>query len=741
MGITRSHATINGSPLTFETGKYAAQAGGAVTCRSGDTIVFAAATVSKSTRPGIDFFPLTVDFEERLYAAGKIPGSFPRREGRPSEEGILTARLTDRPIRPLFPKGFKNDVQIVVSAWSSDQENDYDVLAVNAASAALHISNAPFEGPIGCVRVGTVGGVLTLNPTIQQMEDSDLDLVVAGTKDSVMMVEAGAREVTEDRLIEALALAQKGIALLCLAQEELRAAAGKPKMAWTAPVRDAGKLDPVRSFLATRVRAKLRNPDKAQREAGLDGLKAEAVSAHVTVGGAVTADEVGAEYEDVLEHEFRTAVVEEGLRPDGRDSKTIRPLAIEVGVLPRTHGSGLFKRGQTQVLSVATLGPSGDEQIIDTLSPVDTKRYMHHYNFPPYSVGEVRMMRGAGRREIGHGALAERALFPVIPTKAEFPYTIRIVSETLESNGSSSMASTCGSTLALMDAGVPLKAMIAGIAMGLVLEGSKFAVLTDIQGLEDHYGDMDFKITGSDKGVTAVQMDIKVKGITLEIMRIALAQAREARLFILGEMRQVISAPRAELNKYAPRIDVIKINPDRIRDIIGPGGKMIRAIQSESGTNVEVEDDGTVRITGAKPEGREKAKQMIEGLTRDAEVGEIFEGKVTRIMSIGAFVEYLPGKEGLVRASEISSERINRIEDVLTIGGKVKVKVAEVDRQGRVNLSIRAVTESSSDDFERRASAERARFSERSGGFGDRPSGPGGPGGPGGVRRSGPPQR
>jgi len=738
MAITRAHATINGHPLTLETGKYAAQAGGAVTCRFGDTIVFAAATVAKTTRPGIDFFPLTVDFEERLYAAGKIPGSFPRREGRPSEEGILTARLTDRPIRPLFPKGFKNDVQIIVSAWSSDQENDYDVLAVNAASAALHLSNAPFEGPIGCVRVGTVDGVLTLNPTIQQMEESELDLIVAGTKDSVMMVEAGAREVTEDRLVEALALAQQGIAAICQAQEELRAAAGKPKLVWAPPARDAARLDPVRRFLAERLRAKLRDPDKAQREAGLDELKAEAVKTYVTEGGAITADQVGTEYDDVLEHEFRTAVVEENLRPDGRDTKTIRPLAIEVGVLPRTHGSGLFKRGQTQVLSIVTLGPSGDEQIIDTLSPVDTKRYMHHYNFPPYSVGEVRMMRGAGRREIGHGALAERALFPVIPTKAEFPYTIRVVSETLESNGSSSMASTCGSTLALMDAGVPIKTMIAGIAMGLVLEGEKYTVLTDIQGLEDHYGDMDFKITGSDKGVTAVQMDIKVKGITLEIMRAALAQAREARLFILGEMRQVIDTPRAELNKYAPRIDTVKINPDRIRDIIGPGGKMIRAIQSESGTNIEVEDDGTVRITGAKPEGREKARQMIEGLTREAEVGEIYEGKVTRIMSIGAFVEYLPGKEGLVRASEISSERVNRIEDVLTIGQKVKVKVAEVDRQGRVNLSIRAVTDSSPDDFEQRSRAERSRFAERSGSFGDRP---GGPGGPGGFRRSGPPSR
>ena len=736
MAVTRSQATINGKPLTFETGRFARQAGGAVTVRYGDTIVFAAGTVAKTTRPGIDFFPLTVDFEERLYAAGKIPGSFPRREGRPSEEGILTARLVDRPIRPLWPKGFKNDVQIVVSAWSSDQENDYDVLAVNAASAALHISNAPFEGPIGCVRVGTVDGQLTLNPTIQQMETSDLDLVVAGTKDSVMMVEAGADQIGEDRLLEALALAQQGIAQICEAQEELRRAAGKPKLQWTPPVRDEARLAPIREFFAQRLRAKLRNPDKAQREAGLDAVKDEALAQFVTPDGQTTPEEVAAEWEAVLEHEFRTAAVEENLRPDGRGTKDIRELEIEVGVLPRTHGSAVFRRGQTQVLSVATLGPSGDEQIIDTLSPVDSKRYMHHYNFPPYSVGEVRMMRGAGRREIGHGALGERALLPVIPTKEEFPYTIRVVSETLESNGSSSMASTCGSTLALMDAGVPITTMIGGIAMGLILEGSKYTILTDIQGLEDHYGDMDFKVTGSDTGVTALQMDIKVKGITLEIMRAALAQAREARLFILGEMRQVIDRPRSELNKYAPRIDTIKINPDKIRDIIGPGGKMIRAIQSESGTNIEVEDDGTVRITGAKPEGREKARAMIEGLTKEPEVGEIYDGKVTRIMSIGAFVEYLPGKEGLVRVSEISNERINSIEDAVKIGDQVKVKIAEVDRQGRVNLSIRAVNEDP-EEFARRSREQRARFAER-GGDGDR----GGfrPGGGGGFRRSGPPR-
>jgi polyribonucleotide nucleotidyltransferase len=741
MAISQATATINGKPLTFETGKFAKQAGGAVTVRYGETVVFAAGTVAATIRQGIDFFPLTVDFEERLYAAGKIPGSFPRREGRPSEEGILTARLVDRPIRPLWPKGFRNDVQIVVSAWSADQENEYDILAVNAASAALHISNAPFEGPIGCVRVGTVDGKLTLNPTIQELEDSELDLVVAGTRDSVMMIEAGANQVSEDLLVEALALAQTGIKAICDAQEDLRKQAGKPKLAVTPPARDSAKLAPVNGFLKDRLHAKLRNPDKAQRESGLDELKAEAVTTFAPEGAAITADEVATVYEEVLEEEFRRAVTEDNLRPDGRDTKTIRQLSIEVGLLPRTHGSGLFTRGQTQVLSIATLGPTGDEQIIDTLSPVDTKRYMHHYNFPPYSVGEVRMMRGAGRREIGHGALAERAIFPVLPTKEEFPYTIRVVSETLESNGSSSMASTCGSTLALMDAGVPIKEMIAGIAMGLVTSGSKYTILTDIQGLEDHYGDMDFKICGSANGVTALQMDIKIKGISLDVMRQAFYQAKEARLFILDAMKKVIDRPRADLSKYAPRIETIKIHPDKIREVIGPGGKMIRAIQSETGTAIELEDDGTVRITGAKPEGRERAIAMIQGITKEPEVGEIYDGKVTRIMSIGAFVEYLPGKEGLVRVSEISNDRVNRIEDVVKVGDAVKVKIAEVDRQGRVNLSIRAVSEENGNSYEERQRAERARYQDREGGDrGGFRRGPGGGSGGGFRPRSGPPR-
>jgi polyribonucleotide nucleotidyltransferase len=744
MPITRAQTTINGKPLVFETGKLAEQAGGAVTIQYGDTIVFAAATVSPTVRPGIDFFPLTVDFEERLYAAGKIPGSFPRREGRPSEEAILTARLADRPIRPLFPKGFRNDTQVILYALSADQEHDPDVLAVNAASAALSISPAPFDGPIGCVRVGTVDGKLTLNPTISQMTESELDLVVAGTRDAVMMIEAGAAQMPEDRMLEAIELARGGIRASIEAQDELIRSAGKPKMQWTPEKVDAEKGLRVSEYLTDRVRSKVRHPDKAQREAGLAEVKREALATLVTPEGDITEADVDLTFDAVVKKEFRRAVLEEGLRPDGRGLKDIRELDVQVGVLPRTHGSAIFKRGQTQILSVATLGPTADEQIIDTLSPVDSKRYMHHYNFPPFSVGEVRPLRGAGRREIGHGALAERALLSVIPTKEEFPYTIRVVSETFSSNGSTSMAATCGSTLALMDAGVPIKAIIGGISVGLVTdEGGGHRLLTDIQGMEDNYGDMDFKVTGSERGITAIQLDIKVHGLSPEIVRDSLHQAREARMTILDAMRRVIERPRAELSRWAPRIETIKIHPDKIREVIGPGGKMIRAIQSESATTIEVEDDGTVRITGAKADGREKARQMILGLTKEPEVGEVYDGKVTRIMSIGAFVEYLPGKEGLVRVSELSGERVNRVEDVVKIGDSVKVKVAEVDRQGRVNLSMRGVGEASTDAYEQRQRAERERYRDREhGDGGDRGGGfrrgPGG--GPGGPRRSGPPR-
>src|SRR5438876_636718 len=615
MSITRAQAVINGKPFVFETGKLAEQAGGAVTVRYGDTIVFAAATVSPTIRPGIDFFPLTVDFEERLYAAGKIPGSFPRREGRPSEEGILTARLTDRPIRPLFPKGFRNDVQIVVSPFSADQENEPDILSVNAASAALAISNAPFDGPIGCVRVGTVDGKLTLNPTIQELEESELDLVVAGTRDAIMMLEAGARQVSEELLVQALELAQTGISALIDAQEALVAASGKPKMTWTGEKVDPAREERIAAFLADKIRARVRNADKAMREQGLDELKREAVAALVPLAkdgqpadpNAITEADVNLAFDNVLKKEFRRAVLEEGLRPDG----------------------------------------------------------------------------------------------------------------------STSMASTCGACLALMDAGVPMKAMIGGISIGLVLEGGQHRLLTDIQGMEDNYGDMDFKVTGSDRGVTAIQLDIKAKGLPVAVIREAFQQAKDARLFILNAMRAVLPAPRTELSKYAPRIETIKIAPDKVREVIGPGGKMVRQIQSETGTTIELEDDGTVRITGAKPEGREKARAMIEGLTKEPEVGEVYEGKVTRIMGIGAFVEYLPGKEGLVRISELSTDRVNRVEDVVNVGDTVTVKIAEVDRMGRVNLSIRAVSEGG-DGYQERQRAERARYQDRDERGGPRRGGGGG---------------
>jgi polyribonucleotide nucleotidyltransferase len=707
MTTVKVETQIGAKPMILETGKLAEQAGGAVTVRFGDTVVLATATASKAPREGIDFFPLTVDFEERLYAAGKIPGSFPRREGRPSEYGILTGRLVDRPLRPLFPKGFRNDVQIIVTPLSADQENDPDVLAINGASAALTISEIPFDGPVGAVRVGLIDGNFVANPTISDLEKSDLDMVIAGTSDAILMVEGGAREVPEERLIGALEFAQQYIRASIEIQRRLAEQAGKPKIQFPVFGVDPVKSARIRDYFAERVKQAVRNPDKAAREEATEQVRLAAVGVLAPEGGDISAADVTKIFEDTLKDAVRSAIIEEGIRPDGRKLDEIREVTCEVGILPRAHGSALFKRGQTQVLSIATLGPSGDEQIIDTLEPVDTKRYMHHYNFPPYSVGETRPLRGPGRREIGHGALAERALLPVIPSKEEFPYTIRVVSEVLSSNGSTSMASTCGSTLSLMDAGVPIKAPIGGVAMGLVMDGGRYAVLTDIQGIEDALGDMDFKVTGSRTGVTAVQMDIKIKGLTIEIMRKALEQARQGRMFILDKMEAALPRPRTELSTYAPRIETMKVHPDRIREIIGPGGKMIRQIQTESGTEIEVEDDGTVRIAGVKPEGREKAKQLINALTKEVEIGEVYTGKVTRIMGLGAFVEIAPGKEGLVKPSELTSEgRPRRIEDVVNIGDEVTVKVVEVDRQGRVNLSIRAVNEPDGDGYRQRQQEE-----------------------------------
>ncbi|HLQ05667.1 MAG TPA: polyribonucleotide nucleotidyltransferase, partial [Verrucomicrobiae bacterium] len=723
-----------------ETGKLAKQAHGSVIVRYGDSVVLVTACRASNPREGIDFLPLTVDYREYTYASGRIPGGFFKREGKPTEKEVLTSRCIDRPTRPLFPAGWRYETQIIALVLSADQENDTDVLAITGASAALALSDIPFQKTVAAVRMGLVDGQYIVNPTFLQRKESKLDLIVVGSKDGLVMVEAGAKEVSEEQVVTALDTAHAAIRQIVTAIDDLAKEAGKTKMKVAKKeighdfYREVEEKVLVPLTEAMRIRGKLENYETVD-------LALKDLVASIPEGEVERKLDAKAIFKELKEKVLREEVLTHSVRLDGRKFDEVRPIWIETGVLPRTHGSAVFTRGQTQVLSIATLGPSGDEQIIDTLSPVDTKRFMHHYNFPPFSVGEVRMMRGAGRREIGHGALAERSLVPVMPTKEEFPYTIRVVSETLESNGSSSMASTCGSTLALMDAGVPIKEMVAGIAMGLVTANGKHTVLTDIQGLEDHYGDMDFKICGSAKGVTGLQMDIKIKGISLQIMREAFMQAREARLFILDAMRKVIDHPREDLSKYAPRIETIKIHPDKIREVIGPGGKMIRAIQSETGTAIELEDDGTVRITGAKPEGRQKAIAMIEGITKEPEVGEVFDGKVTRIMSIGAFVEYLPGKEGLVRVSEISNERVNRIEDVVKVGDPVKVKIAEVDRQGRVNLSIRAVTEENGNSYEERQRAERARYQDREGG-GDRGGFRRGPGGGGGGfrPRSGPPR-
>jgi DNA polymerase III epsilon subunit family exonuclease len=852
-------AEIGGQSFSLEAGKLAEQADGAVLVRFGDTVVLATA-VAKEPREGLDFFPMTIDYEERMYAAGKIPGGFIKRESRPSEAAILAMRLTDRPIRPLFPKGYRQDVQVVLTVLSADQENDPDILAVNGASAALSISPIPFLGPVGAVRVGRIGGQFVTNPTTSQLDESDLDLVVAGTRDAVMMVEAGAKILPESVMADAIAYGQNELQKSVELQEKLVATAGAPKrVPFLGPKADSvvklgnslakdgtefvvfdletTAMKPENGYIvdiaALRVRdghvvdrfESLVNPGRAIIGHQVHGLSDEDVASAPTaadilprfadwVGDApvvahnvsfdlpfilrhlpndvkwepkavydtlelayqlypdagswklsdlmrfvfgrdhgaahrampdaeATADlfiemtnglsqrldgvrsdiadevrrardnynrsEQGERLEDIRRRHgigsalmdvltkatVRELVLSENVRIDGRDTTTIRPISVEVGILPRTHGSGLFTRGQTQALSIATLGPASDVQRLDTISPETEKRYLHHYNMPPYSTGETKPMRGPGRREIGHGALAERALLPVLPSVAEFPYTIRVVSEVVSSNGSTSMASTCGSTLALMDAGVPISAPVGGVAMGLISDAAtgRYAVLTDITGKEDAYGDMDFKVTGTAEGVTALQMDIKVAGITPEIMRNALEQARIARLFILGKMTEVISASRSELSPYAPRIHTIKIPVDKIRDVIGAGGKVIRQITAETGTQINVEDDGTIQIAATSGEAADKAIRWIEGLTRDVEVGKEYLGKVTRIMNFGAFVEILPGKEGLVHISQLADYRVPRVEDVVAIGDELMVVVTEIDRMGRINLSRRAAME------------------------------------------------
>jgi len=684
-------AQLGGHTLTLETGKLAQQAGGAVTVRCGGTMLLATATMSTEEREGIDFFPLTVDFEERLYAAGRIPGSFFRREGRPPEHAILVARLTDRPLRPLFPKDLRHEVQVIVTPLSQDELHQTDILSIIGASAALTISDIPFGGPVGAVQIGYVDGEIVINPTVPEMEHSLLDLKLAGTADAILMVEAGANEITEEVMLEALRRGHEAIQDIIAVQEEMRKAVGKPKREYTAHAVSEEMVERVREIVGDRLIPTLYDaPDKRTRN---EGLKALLDEVKATLGEEEDEILVGRAFDEVVRQIVRQRILEEGLRVDGRDPRTIRPISAEVGLLPRTHGSGLFSRGETQVLSIATLGTPREEQTLDDLSPEETKRYIHHYNFPPYSTGETRPLRGPKRREIGHGALAERALLPVIPPEEEFPYTIRVVSEVLSSNGSTSMASVCGSTLALMDAGVPIWAPVAGIAMGLVIEGERYRVLTDILGMEDHLGDMDFKVAGTEKGITALQMDIKVKGISDRLMAEALEQAREARLKILDVMRETIPEPRPELSPYAPRMLILHVDPAKLGAIIGTGGKTVRAIQDECDVRVDIESDGTVYIASTNGPGAERARQIIEQLTLEPQIGEIYTGRVVRITDFGAFVELAPGTDGMVHISQLSDRPVNNIRDVVEVGDEILVMVTDIDHEGKIRLSRRAVLE------------------------------------------------
>lgn len=674
----------------------AKQANGAAVVRYGDTVVLVTATASKEPREGVDFFPLTVDFEEKQYAAGKIPGGFIKREGRATELATLSARQIDRPIRPLFPKGYKNDVHIVATVLSVEKDNTPDVTAIIGASVALNISNIPFEGPVAAVIVGMVDGQLVINPTVEQCHKTDLHMAVAGTKDAIMMVEGNANELPEEEMIEAIFFAHEEIKKIIEFQEPIIAELSLPKAdVILAEVNEQMEKE-IRDFATSKLEEAVKNPDKKSREAHMDEAK-DLIMNHFIELYPDEEKQIGNIIDKLLKEIVRTMILEDGDRVDGRKLDEIRPISCAVDYLPRTHGSGLFTRGQTQVLSVTTLGAISEEQILDGLGIAETKRYIHHYNFPPYSVGEVKPMRGPGRREIGHGALAERALLAVIPSEEEFPYTIRIVSEVLESNGSSSMGSVCGSTLSLMDAGVPIKAPVAGIAMGLVKGEDKFAVLTDIQGIEDALGDMDFKLAGTAKGVTALQMDIKIRGVDREIVQTAMAQARAGRMFIMGKMLETIKEPNPELSPYAPRMTRMQISPDKIREVIGPGGKTIHKIVDETGCKIDIEDDGSLFILATDEEAAQKAKFYIESIVAEVQVGKTYMGTVKRIMDFGAFVEIIPGvlgtqgKEGLVHISQLAEERVNKVKDVVDIGDEILVKVTEIDRQGRVNLSRKAV--------------------------------------------------
>ncbi len=684
---------VGGRELSFEVGRVARQAHGATLVRYGGTVVLVTAVMSEEVREGIDFLPLLVDYEERFYAAGKIPGGFFKREGRPSENAILSARLVDRSIRPLFPKGFRNDVHIVVTVLSYDQLNQPEILAINGASLALSVSEIPFDGPVAAVRVGYIDGEFIVNPTEPELETSELDLVVAGTKDAIVMVESGAREIPEKVMVDAMAFAHEHIRKIIEIQERLIEKLGKEKMKLESPERNEELSRIIRERWAQAIREALNIRTKIERNAALKKIEREI---YTELGEEFLGYEfqMKEEFEALLHETVRKMIVEEGIRADGRGWKDIRPITCEVGVLPRTHGSALFTRGETQALVITTIGVVGDEQIIDGLGEEEAKRFMLHYNFPPYSVREVRPMRGPGRREIGHGALAERALKAVIPPEDDFPYTIRVVSEILSSNGSTSMATVCGGTLSLMDAGVPIKSPVAGIAMGLIKEGDKVVVLSDILGLEDHHGDMDFKVAGTEKGITALQMDLKVKGISFDTLERALEQAREGRLYILGKMKEAIAEPRPSLSPYAPRIMVAEINPDKIHEVIGPGGKIIRDIIRKTGAKIDIEEDGKVYISSPTEESGLKALEMIKNIAREVKEGDIFKGKVTRVTKFGAFVEIWPGKVGLVHISELSDRKVRSVEDVVKVGDEIEVMVIGVDSLGRISLSRRKVLES-----------------------------------------------
>ncbi len=690
---------VGGRTLTFETGRLAGLASGSVTVRYGDTLVLSTAVGAKEPREGLDFFPLTVDYEEKMYAAGKIPGGFIKREGRPNESAILAARLTDRPVRPLFPKGYRADVQIISTVLSTDQENEPDVLSINGASAALTLSDIPWSGPVGAVRIGDIDGELVVNPTFHQLIDSKLDVVVAGTANGVMMVEGEANGIPEERLLAAVELAHNEIKRLVQAQLELRELAGKPKREFVPPAENSELKEQISAFLGDRLETALFNADKEQRIQATAALKTEVIEHCTTAtdtgtGEAIpSAKEVAGLFDSLVKAMVRESILERGERPDGRQPQEIREIWTQVGYLPRTHGSAIFTRGQTQVVTVTTLGTISEGQHLDGIGIEESKRYLHHYNFPPFSVGEARPLRGPSRRDIGHGALAERSLRAVLPDEDAFPYTLRLVSEVVGSNGSSSMASVCGSTMSLMDAGVPITAPVAGVAMGLVTdsETGRHTVLTDIQGIEDALGDMDFKVAGTETGITGIQMDIKVQGITAEIMREALEQARHGRLFILGKMTETINQPRAEMSPFAPRVIRLQINPAQIGAVIGPGGKVIRGIQESTGAKVDIEDDGSVFISAVDEESARRAVTAVENLTRIPEVGDIFMGRVKTIIASGAFVEILPGKDGFVHISELEPRRVESVEDSVQIGQEVNVVVTAIRPDGKINLSRKAL--------------------------------------------------